>query len=555
MDYNKLADILFPNITKDVAFLEEKFPKRDLPKGAEVTRYAPSPTGRMHLGGLFGSLIDFTIAHQTGGVVYLRIEDTDKVRELEGGVEEIVSSLKKFGMVFDEGVTGENSSIGNYGPYVQSQRKEIYQICAKDLVRRGLAYPCFCTAEDLDSLRKYQEENKLDIGYRGEFAKCRNLKLEDIENNLKNNIQFVIRFNTSFYESLHNESVSICFDPVRGKIEFPANKLDVVLLKSDGIPTYHFAHAVDDHFMRTTSVVRGDEWLSSYPVHEQLFKAMEFSLPKFIHTAPIVKMDGTSKRKLSKRHDPEAAVLYYLEEGYPKESVIEYLMNIANSGFEEWRQKYPNDDISNFRFKIEKMPKAGALCDIVKLDSVSKDVISKFSILECVEKIKDWAKIYNEDLYNFANNFPKLFEESIPLWKGSGKRARKDVAKWRDLITNFGYIYSLKEDIKGYEFDSHLTSEKAKEFIKVYEQDINLSLEPTEWFEQMKAIGASLNYCLDMHEYKENSSSYKGSIADMCALLRIIITGKKDSPDLYTILKILGMDVIKKRFNDFQLTL
>jgi glutamyl-tRNA synthetase len=547
MDYNKLADILFPDINETIETLELRFPERNLPKGACVTRFAPSPTGFMHVGGLYASLISSIIAHQTGGIFYLRIEDTDKKREVMGGVKEIISSLNNFGITFDEGMSDNENYIGEYGPYLQSSRKHIYQICAKALVKQGKAYPCFCTPESIEESRIYQKKNKLDIGYYGDFAKCRNLNLDNIVSNIENGIPFVLRFNAE----TDSQTISTCYDPVRGKIEFPASIFDTILLKSDGIPTYHFAHVVDDHFMRTTHVVRGDEWLSSYPIHEQLFRACEFELPKYIHIAPIKKLDGISKRKLSKRKDPEAAVSYYGEMGYPKESVIEYLLNIANSDFDDWRQKHPNYSVSQFHFKIEKMPTGGALFDLAKLDSVSREVISKFSIEKCSLEIRNWACLHNSELYDFANRSPDLFEQSISLWKGTEKRPRKDVAKWLDLIDNLAYIYLPQAEIMGYEFDEHLTSDKAKEFIEIYELQVDLTLDSSAWFDELKSTAVNLGYCTNMHEYKLNPSNYKGSIADMCALLRIVLTGKKDSPDLYTIIKILGKEIIQKRFDDF----
>lgn len=547
MKNNELANLLFPNVTLTVEELEKKYPFRDIPRKCNVTRFAPSPTGYMHIGGLYASLISATIAHQSGGVFYLRIEDTDKKRELKGGVSEIISSLNNFGIHFDEGMTGDNSEIGNYGPYMQSMRKDIYQACAKHLVEKGLAYPCFCSAEELDVTRAEQEKNKEDIGYYGKYATCRNLSFEDIKSKVEAGEPFTIRLNADLVKT---ES-AVCDDLVRGKIEFPANKMDIVLLKTDGLPTYHFAHVVDDHFMRTTHVVRGDEWLPSYPVHEQLFAAMGFYLPKYIHIAPIMKFDGSSKRKLSKRKDPEAAVGYYNEVGYPKEAVLEYLFNIANSDFEIWREKNPLAPLSEFKFKMERLPSVGALFDFAKLESVSRNIISKFSASECAERIEKWASEFNQDIFAFIQSDREAFIKSIELWKGSEKRPRKDVAKWADLSSDFAYIYAPQKEIESYQFDEHLTREKAAEFVSAYSPRLDLSLDAQAWFEQMKEIATELGYCANMKEYKENPSAFKGSIADLCALLRIILTGKKDSPDLYSIMCLIGEKVIKERFASF----
>ncbi|MDD2445332.1 MAG: glutamate--tRNA ligase [Clostridia bacterium] len=548
MNYKDIAELLFPSVNGTIADLEKEFPIRNLKKEACVTRFAPSPTGFLHIGSLYVSLISSTLAKQSDGVFYLRIEDTDKKREVEGGVSQIINTLKDYKIIFDEGAIDENKELGEYGPYHQSKRKRIYQTCAKELVSHGLAYPCFCTTEELDQNRILQEQHKEAIGYYGKFAKCRDLTLETIKEKLNRGETFVIRYN-SF---LDKTPTAICNDLVKGKIEFPTNQSDTIILKSGGLPTYHFAHIVDDHFMRTTHVIRGDEWLSSYPVHEQLFRAIGFALPNYIHIAPIMKNDGNSKRKLSKRKDSEAIVSYYNELGYPIESVLDYLMNIANSSFEDWRKNNPLANLIDFKFKISNLPKAGALFDLIKLNSVSKNIISNFTEEECLNRIKTWSEKYEPEFYDYIQNNEEVFKKSIPLWKGNQKRPRKDIAKWQDLTLNLSYLYKPSNAIEDYELDEFLSEQKANIFIDKYKKIIDFSFDQTQWFNQIKELASQLNYCCDIKEYKKNPSEYEGSIADMCALLRIILTGKKDGPDLYSLLQLMGLDLFNKRVACFK---
>ncbi len=544
MDYNRLADLIFPHIADTVEDLFARYPRRDLPKGACVTRFAPSPTGFMHIGGLYAAMISRRIAKQSEGVFYLRIEDTDKKRELEGGVTEIISALKDFGIVFDEGPTDEVNEAGAYGPYKQSHRKDLYQTVAKDMMRRGLAYPCFCTADDLDAIRKEQEASKeANVGYWGRYAKCRDLSLEEIEANLAEGKEFVVRLRSPGSEDRR----IVCKDMVRGNIEFPENVMDVVLLKSDGIPTYHFAHVVDDTLMGTTHVIRGDEWLSSYPVHEQLFAAAGFPLPGYIHIAPIMKLDGSSKRKLSKRKDPEAAVSYYHQEGYCPDAVLEYLMTIANSSYEEWRIAHPEAPTTDYKLKLDKMPAAGALFDMDKLADVSKDVVAGKSQEDCFAEISAWAERYSPDLAAFIKERPENFMATIALWKFSGKKVRKDIAKWSDLMTMFGYMYQGNYTPAEYEFDEKLTPALVSEFLTAYMPAYDPNRDSSEWFSHVGEVAAGLGYCPNMKEYKKDPTAWKGSIADACAIIRVAVTGKKNSPDLHTILSILGKEEALRR--------
>ena len=553
MDYNKLADLIFADITDTVDDLEKRFPERNLPEGARVTRFAPSPTGYMHIGGLYAAMISRKLAKQSGGVFYLRIEDTDRKRELEDGVNEIINSLKKFDLGFDEGPFEGGETI--YGPYKQSERKEIYQTCVKKLMQEGYAYPDFTTAEELDEIRAKQEAAKVDIGYYGEYAVGRNLTYEQIEEKLAAGEPYVVRL-----KSPGEAGKTVVYsDPIRGKIEMPENMMDVVLLKSDGIPTYHFAHAVDDHFMRTNMVIRGDEWLASYPLHKQLFELCGFELPEYAHISPIMKMeisvdeDGNEhqhKRKLSKRKDPEAAVGFYQEQGYPSESVLEYLMTIANSNYEEWHAANPDKTIDDFTLSLAKMPASGALFDMVKLNDVSKEMISTFSEEKCYEKIMAWAKEFDEKLYEFGTNDKESFLKTISLWKMSGNKVRKDVGKWSDLAEMFGYLYVPEDELKlSYEVDEKYNADQMAEIINEYKKDLFLDAE--NWFAEMKVMGDKLGYCPNVKEYKKNPDAYKGSITDVCTIVRVAVTGKKNSPDLATIMNVIGKDRTIGRLDKF----
>ncbi len=550
MDYNKLAELVFPDISGTISYLEEIFPKRDLKECAYVTRFAPSPTGFMHIGGLYAALISSKLAKQTEGVFYLRIEDTDKKREVEKGVEEIIESLSGYGITFDEGPF-ENGDKG-YGPYKQSGRKEIYQICVKELMRQGYAYPCFCSEDQLDKIRQTQEEKKEAIGYYGNYALCRELSFEEIEEKISLKIPYVVRLKSP---GVAGRYISYC-DPIRGKIEMPENTLDLVLLKSDGIPTYHFAHVVDDHFMRTNLVVRGDEWMASYPVHKQLFDLCGFKTPSYVHISPIMKMDGAAKRKLSKRKDPEAAVGFYLQQGFPVESIKEYLLTIANSNYEEWHMKNADKTGADFKLSFDKMPVSGALFDMAKLMDVSREIIAGFTVDECARQITNWAEKYEPVLYQFAVSDEEQFKRTISLWKISGKKVRKDVAKWSELMQLFDYLYLPQESFEQavvYELDDKYTKAQLTEAIEVYKKDLFLNTD--NWFDQMKKLGEPLGYCPNMKEYKKNPESYKGSIADLCSIVRVAVTGRKNSPDLYTIMMILGEDNVQKRLDHFLLQL
>lgn len=548
MDYNRLAELLFPNITESIDDLERKFPKRDLPRGAEVTRFAPSPTGYMHIGGLYASLISSRLAKQTGGVFYLRIEDTDKKREVDRGFEKIIQSLEKFDICFDEGPFDDARNNPVYAPYRQSERKDIYQICVKELVRKGYAYPCFCTEEELEVIKQKQEEKKENIGYYGSYAQCRNLTFDEIAEKIKKKEEYVIRL-----KSAGNSDNKLVFhDLVRGDIEMPENFQDVILLKRDGIPTYHFAHAVDDHFMGTTKVVRGDEWLSSWPIHRELFRVCGFEEPEYIHIAPISKMEGASKRKLSKRKDPEASVDYYSEKGIPVDAVTEYLLTIANSNYEEWRNANPDAPNTEFELSLQKMSNSGALFDMVKLNDISKEVVAKKTIDECYEEIKAWSVEYNKDFYAVVISDSEKFKQTIDLWKFTNGKVRKDVGMWSEIYGMFEYLYKVDWAA---ETSEELFAKYGKEnFIMVleaYEQDFTMVDERDQWFSDLKIIAEKVGYTSDRKAYKANPENYKGMVADFCAIVRIAITGKENSPDLFSIFHILGEREVKKRLREY----
>lgn len=445
MDYTKLAELLFKDIDKTPEDYEREYPCRNLSDGAKVTRFAPSPTGFLHIGGLFAAFIGERTARKTGGVFYLRIEDTDKKREIENGVSGIVKGLSDFGITIDEGMLTETESIGKYGPYTQSHRKEIYQAYCKDLVKKGLAYPCFCTAEELDAIRKTQEENKQNPGYYGKFAKCRNLTYEQIEEKIKSGMPYVLRL-----KSTGDEAKRIKFDDaIKGEIEMPENVQDIVLLKTDGIPTYHFAHAIDDHLMRTTDVIRGDEWISSVPIHLQLFEVLGFDAPRYAHISPIMKEDSETggKRKLSKRKDPEAAVSYYHEVGYPKEAVLEYLLTIANSNFEEWRAQNPDAKIDDFDFKLSNMSKAGALFDLMKLNDISKNYICTLTKEEVFKRTLEWAGSYDTEFKKLLEDNKDYAIKIFGIERGNEK-PRKDIAKWQDTVYYTKYFFESPADFE-----------------------------------------------------------------------------------------------------------
>lgn len=543
MDNKKLADLLFSHITKTPADFEEIYPKRNLKDGAKVTRFAPSPTGFLHIGGLFAAFASERAARKTNGVFFLRIEDTDKKREVENGVTGIVTGLSNFGIKIDEGMLTETESLGAYGPYTQSQRKEIYQTYAKSLVEKGLAYPCFCTADELDIIRKKQEENKQNPGYYGEEAKCRALTFDEIAENIKNGVPYVLRL-----KSPGSPTARISFyDEIKGEIEMPENIQDIVILKTDGIPTYHFAHAVDDHLMGTTDVIRGDEWISSVPIHLQLFDVLGFPKPRFAHISPIMKDDEETggRRKLSKRKDPEAAVTYYHEVGYPKEAVLEYLITIANSNYEEWRLANPTLPMTDFEFSLENMSKAGALFDLVKLNDISKNYISTLEKEVVYEQTLDWA---NDFCPEFADLLRAKKEYALSIFgiERGNEKPRKDIAKWQDTIEYTRYFF---ERPTAYEWAENMQNDSAIEILTTYKGIYLESETDEEWFPKVRDMAESLGYAKAPKLYKKDPDSYRGHVGDVATVIRVAITGRKNTPDLYQIMQVLGYGEVMARID------
>ena len=543
MDYKDLADLIFPE-AKPISYYEEKYPERNLPEGAMVVRFAPSPTGYVHIGGLYQSIIGRTLAKQTKGVFILRIEDTDQKRQIENGVVQIVDALKDFNIEFDEGMINETEEKGNYGPYKQSARKDIYQAYAKYLLEQGKAYPCFATPEELEEMRAKQEVAKLRTGYYGVWAKYRNLPVEEAIKKIKNGEKYIIRF-----KSMGNEERKIKHhDVIKGNIDFPENDQDIVIIKGDGLPTYHFAHAVDDHLMRVTHVIRSDEWVSSIPLHLELFRALGFKAPKYAHTAPIMKDDNGKKRKISKRKDPEAAVSYYHEQGIPSEAVNEYLLNIANSNFESWRRANKDKDISEFKFEINKMSVSGAIFDLVKLLDVSKNVISKYSKEKVYADALEWAKRYDEELVEMLNN--KEYSLKVLGIERGNQKPRKDIAKWSDIKNCIIYMYEDKffNSDETYDFGKISDKEEIKKILKLYkEKYFNIEDDKQTWFDKIKDLSEELGYAREVKEYKQDPEKWPGHVGDISTVLRVALTKRQNTPDLYEIMQVLGKESIEKR--------
>lgn len=544
MDHKELANLIFPNI-KDRSYYEEKYPERKLKEGAMVVRFAPSPTGFVHIGGIYTSVICSKLAKQTDGVFMLRIEDTDQKREVENGVDGIIDALKKFNLVPDEGMINEEDGKGEYGPYKQSQRKEIYQSFAKKLIEEKLAYPCFCTGDDLTSMREKQENAKLRPGYYGAWATCRNLGLDEAERRIKNGDEYIIRF-----KSQGNPEKKIKHhDVIKGNVDFPENDQDIVIIKSDGLPTYHFAHAVDDYLMRTTHVIRGDEWLSSLPVHIQLFQALGVKPTKYAHIAPIMKEEDGAKRKLSKRKDPEAAVEYYAKVGIPSDAAKEYLLNIANSNFEQWRKQNKMQSIDEFELSLNKMSVSGALFDMVKLLDISKTVISRYTKEEVYDKAFTWASEYDDELKELLEKDKEYTLKVLGIERGNEK-PRKDISKWSDVKENISYMYDdifLNSNIK-YEYQNINEPNEIKKIITAYvEKYFDLSDDKQTWFNKMKDLAEEFGYAREVKEYKQNPDSYKGHVGDISTVIRIALTGRANTPDMYEIMQVLGKESIDTR--------
>lgn len=545
MDYKDLANLIFPDV-KEISYYEEKYPERNLPEGAVVTRFAPSPTGFVHIGGLYQALVARTIAEKTGGVFFLRVEDTDQKREVENGVTGIVNSLKDFDMAPDEGMISDTEEIGNYGPYKQSLRKDIYQAYAKYMIEQGKAYPCFCTPEDLDEIRQKQEAAKLRTGYYGVWAKCRNLSVEEMAEKIKAGEPYIIRFKSPGREDRKIKHK----DVIKGNVDFPENDQDIVIIKADGLPTYHFAHAVDDHLMHTTHVIRSDEWLSSVPLHLQLFHELGFKAPKYAHISPIMKNDNGGKRKLSKRKDPEAAVSYYKEQGVPTDAVKEYLLNIANSTFENWRRANPDKPMEEFDFQLNKMSVSGALFDMVKLLDIGKTVISKMTAEAVYEKALEWAKEYDSELEALLQD--KEYALKVFGIERGNKKPRKDISKWSEVKENIDYMYDNEFYGKTQEYPYQPAISEKEDISKILDLYIEKYYDENDdkqaWFDKIKALAVEMGYAGEVKEFKANPGMYKAHVGDVSTVIRVALTSRTNTPDMYEIMQVLGKDRIAKRF-------
>lgn len=540
----KLAELLFPDVRETVEDLERRFPSRSLPEGAKVTRFAPSPTGFLHIGGLFSAFVSVLAAKSSGGVCFLRIEDTDKKREVVDGVSGIIEGFRAFGIDFDEGVTGFESECGDYGPYVQSHRASIYHVVAKKLVQEGLAYPCFCTEDELSALREQQEQaGALIKGYFGEWAKCRDLSYEAQEKRLGAGEPYVLRL-----RSTGSAERKFSFDDqVRGKIEMPENITDAVLLKTDGIPTYHFAHACDDHFMRVTHVIRGDEWIASVPLHMALFRACGFKPVKYAHVAPVMKEDNGGKRKLSKRKDPEAAVSYFVEEGFPKEAVLEYLLTLINSNFEDWRRANPTEALSAFPFSFKKMSQSGALFDLVKLHDVSKNVISRMDGATVRERTLAWAKEFDGAFYELISRDPDYLQAVLSIDRGTAK-PRKDIAVWSEVKDSVSYLYD-ELFTPDYTLPENISAADAVAILKAYTAVFDIADDKDAWFAKIKSLCEPLGYTPNVKEYKKNPEAFKGHVGDVSTVIRLAVTGRRNTPDLHAVMQVLGKEKIAERID------
>ncbi len=542
MNYKELADLIFPN-AKEISYYESKYPRRNLPEGAVVIRVAPSPTGNVHIGTIFQAMVNRKVASQTGGVFYVRIEDTDQKREIEGGITQIIQSLKDFDIEADEGMINETESKGEYGPYRQSLRKDIYQAYAKYMIEQGKAYPCFATPEELEEIRAKQEAAKVRTGYYGVWAKYRNLSLEEMAEKIKAGVPYIVRFKSNGREDRKIKHKDI----IKGNVEFPENDQDIVIIKSDGLPTYHFAHIVDDHLMGTTVVTRGDEWLSSVPLHLQLFQEIGFKAPRYAHTPTLLKNDNGNKRKISKRKDPEAAASYYQEQGIPSLAVKEYLMNIANSSFENWRRQNKEASIDDFDFQLNKMSVSGALFDMVKLNDVSKIVVSRYTAQEVYDESMKWAEKYDSELVEMLSN-KEYSLKVLGIERGNAK-PRKDIAKWQDVKDIICYMY---DDM--FTYSSHDEYQKINDeaevdnIVKTYLNEYYDEADDKDtWFSKVKELAGRFGYAKEVKEYKENPDNYKGHVGDVSTAIRIRLTGRSQTPDLYEIMKVIGKERLLKR--------
>ena len=543
----ELAELIFPDIKETVTDLEKRFPKRNLPEGAEVTRFAPSPTGFLHTGSLFTALICRKVATQSGGVFYVRLEDTDTKRGIEGSGEQLLQQLKIFDVYPDEGYKGDHED-GNYGPYIQSQRADIYKAVIKHLLEQGKAYPCFCSPEDLEEIRKIQEKDKLNPGYYGEFAKCRFLSNDERAEKIRNGEPFVIRFRS---EGNHVNKI-VVNDLVRGTFEIAQNDQDIVIYKSDGLPTYHFAHACDDHFMHTTTVIRGEEWIPSLPIHVELFEALGWQAPKYAHLPVIMKLDENGhKRKLSKRLDSEAAVSFFIDDGYPTEALIMYLMTIANSNFEEWIFANHFEHMEDFQFSFDKMSLDGALFDMGKLSFFAREILGKMTKEEIAKRAREYALKHNPELLELIDRDYDYFMSILNIEREK-ENPRKDYEKFANMPDIIGFFYNDRYQKildGGLQFNEKFDGKTIAETLLALKKDLALDQDEQSWFANMKQIGESIGFTGDRKAYKANPEMFKGTIGDVAEILRITLTGRKNSPNLYYVMQILGKEECDRRID------
>lgn len=547
MTTNDLAELIFPDITDTVEDLEKRFPKRNLIEGAQVTRFAPSPTGFLHTGSLFTSLVAYKVAKQSKGVFYTRLEDTDTKREIEGSGKELLDQLAVFDVIPNEGYLGDSES-GDYGPYIQSKRADIYKVVIKDLLKRGLAYPCFCSKEELDALRMVQEKTHQIPGYYRQYAKCRTLSVDEQISRIKSGEKFVIRFKS---RGFHEQKIEVN-DLVRGKLFLSQNDQDIVIYKSDGLPTYHFAHLVDDHFMRTTIVSRGEEWLSSLPIHLELFETMGWEAPNYAHLPVIMKLDNGNKRKLSKRKDNEAAISYFLKDGYPTEAIIEYLFTIANSNYEEWHAEHKDLTINDFEFSFSKMSLDGALFDLAKLQNISKEILASYSKEKMYDETLKYGKLYDENIVKVLTSNPELFKEYINIEREK-ENPRKDYMKYSEIIEKNAFFYNDRYDQlindNPLQFNANFDSSKIKEVLIDFANTLNYEVDEQTWFANLKQLGLRHGFAESGKIYKQNKDLYIGQVGDVAEMIRITLTTSKQSPNLYYVLRVLKEEEIKRRIN------
>ncbi len=549
MTNKDLANLIFPDLKHDTEYYEKLYPERDLKEGQYVTRFAPSPTGYMHIGNFMSALIDYIIYKNSDGVFFLRNEDTDKAREISDAVEKITHVLNHYGLNPTE-YEYDGKIVGNYGPYIQSKRIDIYHAYIKKAIEMGRAYPCFCNKEELDTMRVNQERKKQRTGYYGKYARCRFLSIDEMCNKIKNNEDYVIRF-----KSMGDFETKIPFDDeVKGRIEFPSNDEDFVIMKSsDKLPTYHFAHLVDDHLMHTTHVVRGEEWISSVPKHIELFEAFGFKLPKYIQYPLILKQDGDIKRKISKRKDPEFSISYYEENGYNPDAVVEAVMTIINSNYEEWRRSNPDALFTDFKFSADKMSASGALFDLEKLNNISKDIISKMKASDLCDKSYEWACIYDNDFKELIDR-DRNYYTSILNIEREQEKPRKDIYNYKMIKSLIWYMYDdlFEKEDKVYEWKNITDKDEIKNILNTYmTKYYDENDEKDVWFSKIKEMCESLGYASNIKEYKKNPENFKGNVADVSTVLRVALTTKSNTPDLYHIMKLLGKERMKERYNKF----